>query len=576
MLQRKQKNRQILCWLGQVAGKKKIYIFMLAVLQMASSVVSVADALFLRNIIDAAVAKDSQRFYQGILLFVGLIAIEIILQFVSRLLEEYTRASLENNFKVRLFESLLYQKYALVASIHSGEWMNRLTSDTVVVADGITQIVPGVMGMAVKIIGALTVIFHIEPRFAFVLIPGGIFLTLFTYGFRKISKRLHKQVQEADGKLRVFLQESLSNMMVVRSFAREEFFKEQSWERMEKHKEKRLKKTSFSNVCMAGFGVIMNGAYVIGAAYCGYGILKGRLTYGTLLAVLQLIGQIQNPFANITGYLPRYYAMCGSAERLKEIEGNEKIISEEAKDVRLFYETRLQGIYLKNVKFTYPYEKQEERNVIFNDVSFSVRKGEYIALTGPSGCGKSTILKLLLCLYDPDEGERILETDIEQILLTVEYRKLFAYVPQENYLMNGTIRECVVFGEQEKINDEEVWKALRIACGETFVRNLPNGLDTLLGERGSGLSEGQMQRIAIARAVFSKRPILLLDESTSALDAQTEKQLLANLQSITDKTVFIVTHRPEALSICDKELNFSENGIQIKSLKNKENGDEND
>ena len=197
-------------------------------------------------------------------------------------------------------------------------------------------------------------------------------------------------------------------------------------------------------------------------------------------------------------------------------------------------------------------------------------------LQARSGCGKSTILKLLLCLYNPDEGERILETDIEQILLTVEYRKLFAYVPQENYLMNGTIRECVVFGEQEKIDDEEVWKALRIACGETFVRNLPNGLDTLLGERGSGLSEGQMQRIAIARAVFSKRPILLLDESTSALDAQTEKQLLANLQSITDKTVFIVTHRPEALSICDKELNFSENGIQVKSLKNKENGDEND
>ena len=172
---------------------------MLAVLQMASSVVSVADALFLRNIIDAAVAKDSQRFYQGILLFVGLIAIEIILQFVSRLLEEYTRASLENNFKVRLFESLLYQKYSLVASIHSGEWMNRLTSDTVVVADGITQIVPGVMGMAVKIIGAFTVIFYIEPRFACVLIPGGIFLTFLLMGFgrfqRDFTNRCRKQME---------------------------------------------------------------------------------------------------------------------------------------------------------------------------------------------------------------------------------------------------------------------------------------------------------------------------------------------------------------------------------------------
>lgn len=576
MSYRKQKNRQTLYWIAQVAGKKKIYVFILAILQIASGIVGVIDALFLRNIIDAAVAKDVQGFYRGILLFVGLILIEIILQLSSRFLEEYTKASLENNFKGRLFEALLYQKYSVVASFHSGEWMNRLTSDTVVVADGITQIIPGVMGMSVKIMGALTIIFYIEPRFTFVLIPGGLLLIFFTYRFRKITKQLHKRVQEADGKLRIFLQESLSNMIVVRSFSREEFFKEKSWEKMKEHKEKRLKKTGFSNICLAGFGVIMNGVYVIGAAYCGYGILKGTLTYGTFLAVLQLIGQIQNPFANITGYLPRYYAMCGSAERIMEIEKEEKKVLGKTKDIRRFYEKNLRGIYCKKIKFAYPGQKQAERKYVFDEISFLVKKGEYIALTGPSGCGKSTILKLLLCLYYPDKGDCILETDTGQILLTAEYRKLFAYVPQENYLMNGTIKEIISFGEQEKINDDEVWQALRIACGEEFVRKLPNGLDTILGERGSGLSEGQMQRLAIARAVFSKRPILLLDESTSALDAQTEKQLLANLQLITDKTVFIVTHRPEALSICDKELNFSANGVQIKTLKNKENGDEND
>nr|WP_296194975.1 ABC transporter ATP-binding protein [uncultured Anaerobutyricum sp.] len=572
---RKQKNRQTLCWIAQVAGKKKIYVFILAILQMTSGIVGVADALFLRNIIDAAVAENVQEFYQGILLFVGLILIEIILQLSSRFLEEYTKASLENNFKGRLFEALLYQEYSVVASFHSGEWMNRLTSDTVVVADGITQIIPGVMGMSVKIMGALTIIFYIEPRFTFVLIPGGLLLIFFTYRFRKITKQLHKRVQEADGKLRIFLQESLSNMIVVRSFSREEFFKEKSWEKMKEHKEKRLKKTGFSNICLAGFGVIMNGVYVIGAAYCGYGILKGTLTYGTFLAVLQLIGQIQNPFANITGYLPRYYAMCGSAERIMEIEKEEKKVLGKTKDIRRFYEKNLRGIYCKKIKFAYPGQKQAERKYVFDEISFLVKKGEYIALTGPSGCGKSTILKLLLCLYYPDKGDCILETDTGQILLTAEYRELFAYVPQENYLMNGTIKEIISFGEQEKINDDEVWQALRIACGEEFVRKLPNGLDTILGERGSGLSEGQMQRLAIARAVFSKRPILLLDESTSALDARTEKQLLANLQLITDKTVFIVTHRPEALSICDKELNFSANGIQIKTLKNKENGDGN-
>ena len=238
---RKQKNRQTLCWIAQVAGKKKIYVFILAILQMTSGIVGVADALFLRNIIDAAVAENVQEFYQGILLFVGLILIEIILQLSSRFLEEYTKASLENNFKGRLFEALLYQEYSVVASFHSGEWMNRLTSDTVVVADGITQIIPGVMGMSVKIMGALTIIFYIEPRFTFVLIPGGLLLIFFTYRFRKITKQLHKRVQEADGKLRIFLQESLSNMIVVRSFSREEFFKEKSWEKMKEHKEKRLK-----------------------------------------------------------------------------------------------------------------------------------------------------------------------------------------------------------------------------------------------------------------------------------------------------------------------------------------------
>lgn len=575
MSQTKQKNKQVLHWIRQVAGKKKIYIYVLTLIQITSGIAGVADALFLRNIIDAAVTKNLQRFYYSILLFVSLIAVEIILKSANRFLEEYTRASLENNFKSRLFEALLYQEYALVAATHSGEWMNRLTSDAVVVADGITQIIPGVMGMSVKIIGALTVIFYIEPRFAFVLIPGGILLILFTCGFRKISKRLHKQVQEADGKLRVFLQESLSNMMVIRSFSREEFFREKSWEKMENHKEKRLKKTGFTNACMVGFGVIMNGAYVIGAAYCGYGILKGQITYGTLLAVLQLIGQIQNPFANITGYLPRYYAMCGSAERILEVEKEEKKILGKTKYVKDFYEKNLRGIYFKKISFAYPCQEQEKRKCVFDTISFSVKKGECIALTGPSGCGKSTILKLLLCLYYPDEGECILETDTEPVLLTEEYRKLFAYVPQENYLMNGTIREIISFGEQEKINDDEVWQTLKIACGEEFVRKLPNGLNTILGERGSGLSEGQMQRLAIARAVFSKRPILLLDESTSALDAQTEKQLLANLQFMTDKTVFIVTHRPEVLSICDRKLNFSENGIQIKFLKNKEDGDKN-
>ena len=183
-----------------------------------------------------------------------------------------------------------------------------------------------------------------------------------------------------------------------------------------------------------------------------------------------------------------------------------------------------------------------------------IRKGEYVAFCGPSGCGKSTVLKLLMCMYDLDEGERYVAGKGGEVSLTRGWRGLFSYVPQGNQLMSGTIREVVTFGDEAQ--EERIWQALRISCADSFIRELPEGLDTQLGERGAGLSEGQMQRIAIARAVFSDRPILLLDEATSALDEATEAAVLDNLRAMTDKTVIIVTHRPKALEITDKIIHF--------------------
>ena len=201
--------------------------------------------------------------------------------------------------------------------------------------------------------------------------------------------------------------------------------------------------------------------------------------------------------------------------------------------------------------------------VVLKHLSLRIRKGETVAFTGHSGCGKSTALKLLMCVYQPDSGERYY-TDREggRGSLTSAYRRLFAYVPQGNALMNGTIREVVSFAEPETAHDEErLAAALRIACAEEFVAELPDGVDTLLGERGTGLSEGQMQRLAIARAIFSGSPVLLLDEATSALDLRTEERLLRNLRSMTDKTVVIVTHRQAALTICDRVMEFTEDGV---------------
>lgn len=568
--------------LSRVIGKKKIYIFCLTLLQGILGICSVVSAFLFRNLIDQAVARDRTGFVQAVIWLTVLMAGRLALNAMGRFLHEWTRTDLENQLKGKLFSCLLRKSYASVTAVHSGEWMNRLTSDTAVVADGIVEIVPGLTGLVIRLLGALAAIFVLEPVFMTILIPGGGLILLLTYCFRKVLKRLHKRIQEADGALRVFLQERLGSLMVVRAFAMEKGTEKGAEEKMRLHKTARIRRNLLSNLCNSTFGAAANGIYLFGAAYCGWGILQGTVSYGTMTAMLQLIGQVQSPFANLTGYLPRYYAMIASAERLMEAEDYEEDCTGEAaspEEVRRFYQEEFKGMGMENASFTYPVPTQSSQGhpseedsvprIVLDNVSLEIRKGEYVAFTGHSGCGKSTVLKLFMSLYPLDAGERYLLSakpgggETRQPL-TAQLRGLFAYVPQGNQLMSGSIREIVTLGDPERMKEEEaLWRSLRIACAEEFVRELEEGLDTVLGERGSGLSEGQMQRIAMARAIFSDRPVLMLDESTSALDDGTERRLLSNLKAMTDRTVLIITHRSEALRICDKQIAMREDGKNI-------------
>lgn len=542
-------------WILHTLGNKKWMIVLLAVLRSTQAVCGIAFALLMRRGIDSAVSGEMTTFRHSVIALVGMIVLQMVLYAAHRYLEEDTRAAVENRFRQKVFRGILEKEYKEVTGYHTGELMNRLTSDTSIVMDGAVNLFPSVLSMLVRVVGILYVMASIEPWMTVVLLIGGCLITLFSVGPRKWQKRLHKKVQEADGKVRSFLQESLESLLVIHAFGCENKVESGSRVRMDQHRKLRRTRSNVFNLFGTGLRLLMQGGYVLGFAWCGFGILNGSMSYGTLTAVLQLIGQIQTPFANMGGTVPKYTATLASAERLMDlIESTERKARNRSTASREEVYSRLESIHFDKVCFAY-----EEDRPLLKEESFSVKKGEFAALIGSSGIGKSTIMKLLLSVYEPDGGEIFLQLKDEKMQLDALPSGMLAYVPQGNYLMSGPIWQVVGFAEPSDIIDrDKVVEACKVACAHEFIEQLPEGYETVLGERGSGLSEGQMQRIAVARAVYSGCPILLLDEATSALDADTERRMICSLKEMSDYTVFLVTHRRDVWELCDRVLERKE------------------
>lgn len=557
--QRQTNMTKPLRWLWRILAGTRWEVLCLLVLNVLSGGSGVALAWTLRNMIDRAVARDVAGFLRQGGLFLGVILLQLLLGALIRRTHEHASVTLENRLKKRLFETLLYKDYAAVTAVHTEEWMNRLVSDTTVTAGAIVSIVPQASGMLVMLVSAVSAVLVMLRAAVWAIVPAGVAISLMGYLFRKKLKALHKDIRAADGQVRVTLSERLSELMIVRSFRREQTAVRQGEAAMEAYRAARMRRNRFANLASFAYGLLMRSLYAGAAVYCGYGILKGTVSYGTFVAVLQLVGQIQTPFANLSTYIPQYYAMIASVERLMEAEGFVDDCPEgqlPQPKIDELYGRSFRGLRFEDVSFAYTDRAEPTR--VLQHVTVAGQKGEIIAVAGPSGQGKSTLLKLLLCLYPVSGGRRLLVTAEGEMPLTSAHRGMFAYVPQGNRIFSGTVREALTFGD-EGVPDEAIWQALDIAAAD-FVRELPEGLEAMLGERGAGLSEGQLQRLAVARAILSGHPILLLDEATSALDEGTEARLLDNLKRMTDKTVLIVTHRPRVRAISDRVWVLREDG----------------
>ncbi|MCD8119423.1 MAG: ATP-binding cassette domain-containing protein [Lachnospiraceae bacterium] len=544
-----------LAWLIKMIRGSLAGIVMLTLCTGAASFLSVILALVMRNAIDYAVALNRNMFLRWCGVFFGIIVAQLTLRAIIRQQDENIRASIENRLKEHTYGNILRSSYSSLKAFHTGELQNRMTSDVKIVADYATDLIPGIFSMAVQLVCAMVVLMFLDWRFGSIFLVGGCAMFGVTFLFRRRMKSLHKKVQETDGKLRSWLQESVESIQILKSFEAEDMAAGRTEEKTAEHKRARMKRRTFSNICNIGFGAVMQGSYLFGLVWCGFGILNGTLSYGTLTAVLELISQIRSPFANISGFVPQYYSMLASAERLMDLEKLPK--DSEPKELPEFT-----GLHAENLTFIYDDGEEE----VISNASFDIAKGEIVAFAGISGIGKSTLLKLLLGIYVPVSGRLYADGGIE---IDSSTRRWFSYVPQGNMLMSGSIYEAVDFlhaapyTKQQKLKIEQ---ACRVACADEFIRNLPRGYDTVLGEKGAGLSEGQMQRIAIARAVYRNAPVLLLDEATSALDEDTEHRLLKNLKELGDQTVLIVTHRPAAMDICSKRLIFENSRIRTEKL----------
>ena len=541
-------KKHAMLWIYNKIKAHRLSLVLLTLCDGLLSVCVVAFAYLSKGFLDAAVEQGIKGALPEALLLGGVVIAQIVLRFVSGMLSEQTAGKINMSLKNGLFLSALRRNMRSSASAHSGETLNRLFSDTSVISEGIASILP----TAAAIVTRLAAVFVVLALFdAYLIIAFGIMgglLYLLSRLMRPHIKRLHKNMQQAEDRVRACLQEAFDRLVVIKAYGREQALASNAHSRQQTHYRARMDRARLSVLVSSGFVLFFRGAYVAVMIYCAVRLSRGdgEMTFGTLMALLQLVGQVQQPFASLSGIMPRYYAMLSSAERLMQLEqGTESF---EQKDTAAIYQ-KMGGICIEDVTFNYGRER------VLEHASAYIPKGSFTLLTAPTGAGKSTLFMLLMGLYDYT-GE--IRTDAGEGL-DGSTRPMFAYVPQGNLLFTGTVRDNVCFARSG--SEAEIEQALDISCSSEFVSRLPQGLDTPIGQEGSALSEGQAQRLALARAIMSGAPVLLLDEATPALDDATEKQLLHNLRGL-DRTVILISHKSAARDVCTQELALENGGLR--------------
>lgn len=509
-----------------------------------ATLTSVGMAIIGKEMIDRATEGNLSELWKIILLYAAVIIGTQILSVLASLISVVVYEKFGFGIRKKVYRRILDTSWIDISKYHTGDLMTRLTSDVSAVSDGIAHTIPTVLRLLVELVVTFVTLAYYDLKLAiFALLCAPIALLSSVWLGRKL-KYLAVKVQESESKYRSFMQESLANILIEKSFCLEDYSENRLTQLRDERMYWVLKKNKtnlFASTAMSlSFQIGYIGAFTWGAI-C---IANKTITYGTMTVFLQLVNRIQAPIISLAQLVPRLISMLASAGRIIELQDLPK---EEYSNMEIAHENI--GVKVSNVSFGYTDE------LVFEDASTEFKPGEFTAIVGKSGIGKTTLVRLIMAFTKNMKGDISFYNDKgQELIASPDARKFIAYVPQGNTLFSGTIRENVLMGRMDA-TEEEVIEALNSAAAYDFIKDLPKGIDTVIGEKGVGISEGQAQRIAIARALVRKAPFLILDEATSSLDESTELSVLEGIRKWNPSpTCLLITHRRSVLQYCDREI----------------------
>lgn len=546
-------TRTIVRWLWQAWRGNRLQATLNAVIGLLGVVVSLAQVGAVQHAIDVSTpalqghACNSHRIVIAVVIMALLMLAGLLLTIASTWVSNILGIRAQNRMQQRMLDRILRTQWHGREKFHSGDVLNRLEFDVNNVVTFLTETIPDSLAVLAMFIGAFCYLFAMDAVLAIItiaIIP--VFVAVSKIYVRQM-RRLTSEVRSSDSKVQSLMQETIQHRMLIKTLESETPMTERLEQTQSVLRHKVVRRTVFSvfsNIILwLGFRL----GYLIAFLWAALRMSHGSLTFGGMTAFLQLVSRIQGPARNLTKLVPQAVSVFTAAERLMELE--EDPLDETGEPVRLEAPC---GIRLEHVYYQY----EDKTREILHDLSFDFPPASCTAILGETGAGKTTLIRILLALLSPQQGKAtIYNNHHQETALTPLTRCNFAYVPQGNTLLSGTIRDNLRLGRLTA-TEEEMKEALHKSCAD-FVFDLPDGLNTLCSEAGGGLSEGQAQRIAIARALLRQSSILVLDEATSALDPETERQLLNNILADRNTTVIFVTHRMAVIDYCDQTLKIT-------------------